>query len=486
MRFRLPGRPDAPAAGGAAPRVDGPRTATSGSGPAEGSGASPSLAGDGGQHGGGQHGGGPEEPTATGRTPTFTAIPTAAVSASPAPSEGRGPRLQQGVRAVAIASAQLLVIAAGLVLVGWVLGRLWPVLLPVILGLLFATVLWPPTRLLRRLRFPPALAALVVLLAFLALIVGLFTWIIPQVAGQAGDLADAATAGLQDLQEWVTGPPLDLSDDQIGQAVAEIINSVQSNAQNIAGYALSGATAVGGILLNLVLALVLTFFFIKDGPRWLPWLAAQTGPKVAPHVAALSYKIWSTLSEFIRQQALVGFIDAFFIGLGLLLLDVPLVLPLAVLTFLGAFIPIIGAFVAGAFAVLIALVSNSLQTAVFVLIIVLLVQQLEGNVLQPILQGRGLNLHAAVVILAVTLGGSLYGILGTFLGVPVAALIAVVYRYLRDQLDGRSPEIADDGTRVQVTGDDSGSTVVRERVDAPGSNRPAAPAGAETRTTPTG
>jgi predicted PurR-regulated permease PerM len=157
-----------------------------------------------------------------------------------------------------------------------------------------------------------------------------------------------------------------------------------------------------------------------------------------------------------------------------------------VLTFLGAFIPIIGAFVAGAFAVLIALVSNSLQTAVFVLIIVLLVQQLEGNVLQPILQGRGLNLHAAVVILAVTLGGSLYGILGTFLGVPVAALIAVVYRYLRDQLDGRSPEIADDGTRVQVTGDDSGSTVVRERVDAPGSNRPAAPAEAETRTTPTG
>jgi AI-2E family transporter len=102
-----------------------------------------------------------------------------------------------------------------------------------------------------------------------------------------------------------------------------------------------------------------------------------------------------------------------------------------------------------------------------VLVIVLVVQQLEGNVLQPILQGRGLNLHASVVILAVTAGGTLYGILGTFLGVPVAAIIAVVYRYVRDELDGRTPELADDGTRVQVAGDDTGATVVRERVTTP-------------------
>ena len=166
-------------------------------------------------------------------------------------------------------------------------------------------------------------------------------------------------------------------------------------------------------------------------------------------------------------------------------------LPLAVITFLGAFIPIIGAFVAGFFAVIVALVSNGWQTALIILVIVLIVQQLEGNVLQPIIQGRGLNLHAAVVILAVTAGGSLYGILGTFLGVPVAALIAVIYRYLRDELDGRSPEIADDGTRVQVAGDDSGSTVVRERVGTPGTDRQSDPADdpaddAESRTPPTG
>jgi len=412
-----------------------------------------------------------DDATATARTPSFAAVPTAAVTASPAPGTERGPRLKRGVRALAIASAQLLLIVAGLVVIGWVLGRLWPVLLPVILGVLFATVLWPPTRMLRRLHFPPALAALVVLVASLAVVGALFSWIVPQVAGQAGQLADSATAGLQDVQEWVTGPPLNLGEDQIGQAVDQVINSVQSNAQNIAGYALTGVGAVGSGLINLVLALVLAFFFIKDGPRWMPWLAAQTGPKVAPHVAALSYKTWTTLSEFIRQQALVGFIDAFFIGIGLWIFDVPLVLPLSVLTFFGAFIPIIGAFVAGAFAVLIALVDEGPTVALIIFGIVLLVQQIEGNILQPIIQGRGFNLHAAVVILAVTAGSSLAGIIGAFLSVPVAALIAVVYRYIRDELDERHPEVTEDGTRAEVAGDESGTTVTHEPVSTPADGR---------------
>jgi predicted PurR-regulated permease PerM len=293
------------------------------------------------------------------------------------------------------------------------------------------------------------------------------------VADQVTELADQATAALQDVQEWLQGPPLDLGEDQIGEAVDSVINSIQGNAQNIAGYALTGASAVGNSLINLVLALVLVFFFLKDGPRWVPWLSAQTGPKAARHVAALSYKTWSTLSEFIRQQALVGFIDAFFIGLGLWIFDVPLVLPLAVLTFFGAFIPIIGAFVAGAFAVLIALVDEGFTVALIIFGIVVLVQQIEGNVLQPIIQGRGFNLHAAVVILAVTAGSSLAGIIGAFLAVPIAALIAVMYRYARDELDDKSPEIADDGTRARVSGDDSGTTVTQEQVAAPVEDHPA-------------
>ncbi|MGK5113766.1 AI-2E family transporter [Geodermatophilus sp. CPCC 205506] len=398
-----------------------------------------------------------------------------AETSAPAPSPERGPRMRKAIRAVAIMSAQLLLISAAAWVLFWVLGKLWVILLPIVLGLLFATVLWPPTRFLRRHRWPPALAASVVLLAALALFGGIIAAIAPSVADQVGELTDQATSGLQRVQEWLAGPPFNLGEDQIGQAVDNAINSLQSNAQNIAGAALTGATAIGNGLINLILALFLAFFFIKDGPRWVPWLSAQTGSRAAPHVAALSQKTWDTLSEFIRQQALVGLVDAFFIGLGLWILDVPLVLPLAVLTFFGAFIPIIGAFVAGAFAVLIALVDEGFTVALIVFGIVLLVQQLEGNVLQPIIQGRGFNLHAAVVILAVTAGGSLAGITGAFLGVPVAALIAVVYRYARDQLDARSPEVADDGTRPQVSGDVHGAEVTREQVAPPapeGTGRP--------------
>jgi predicted PurR-regulated permease PerM len=396
----------------------------------------------------------------------------AAVTSAPAPSPDRGRKMRSAAQRLAIASAEFLLIAAAVWLLFYVLGRLWSILLPVVLGLLIATVLWPATRFLRNHRWPPALAATTVLLTFILAFVGIIAAIAPSVADQVTELADAATAALQDVQEWLQGPPFNLGEDQIGEAVDSVINSIQGNAQNIAGYALTGVSAVGNSLINLVLALVLVFFFLKDGPRFVPWLAAQTGPRAARHVAALSYKTWSTLSEFIRQQALVGFIDAFFIGLGLWILGVPLVLPLAVLTFFGGFVPIIGAFVAGAFAVLVALVSNGFTTALIVLGIVVLVQQIEGNVLQPIIQGRGFNLHAAVVILAVTAGSSLAGITGAFLSVPVAALIAVIYRYVRDELDDRNPEVADDGTRARVTGDESGTEVVHDQV-APPSGDPA-------------
>jgi predicted PurR-regulated permease PerM len=400
-----------------------------------------------------------------------------AVTSAPAPKTGRGPKLQSATQKLAVASARLLLILAAVVVIGYVLGKLWVILLPLVLGLLIATVLWPATRFLRDHGWPPALAASAVLLGFIAAFIGIIAAIAPSVVDQAEDLADQATAALDDVQEWLGGPPFNLDQNTIGDYVDSAINSLQENAQSIAGYGLTIASGVGNGLLNLLLALVLCFFFLKDGPRWVPWLSAQTGPRASRHVAALSYKTWATLSEFIRQQALVGFIDALFIGLGLWILDVPLVLPLAVLTFFGGFIPIIGAVVAGAFAVLIALVSQGFTTALIVLGIVLLVQQIEGNVLQPIIQGRGFNLHAAVVILAVTAGGSLAGITGAFLGVPVAALIAVVYRYVRDELDDRSPEVADDGTRARVTGDATGAQVVRDQVAPPEDPAEGRPAG---------
>ena len=162
------------------------------------------------------------------------------------------------------------------------------------------------------------------------------------------------------------------------------------------------------------------------------------GDGAGGHIAEVLRRVWKTLGDFIRTQAIVSLVDAVLIGIGLLVLGVPLALPLAVLTFIAGFIPIVGAVVAGALGVLVALVSNGFTTALIVLAIIIAVQQLEGNVLQPMLQSRSLGLHAVVVLLAVTAGSTLYGIAGAFLSVPVAAAGAVVLRYLSERVDARA------------------------------------------------
>jgi putative heme transporter len=169
--------------------------------------------------------------------------------------------------------------------------------------------------------------------------------------------------------------------------------------------------------------------------------------------------VWDVLGGFIRTQAVVSFIDAFFIGLGLVILGVPLWGVLTALTFLGGFIPMVGAFVAGALAVLVALVGNGFTTALIVLAIIIAVQQLEGNVLQPVLQSRTMKLHAVVVLLAVTGGGTLYGITGAFLAVPVVAVVAVVIRYISEQIDvavARSGGDPGSGSEPPVAGTEAG------------------------------
>lgn len=334
---------------------------------------------------------------------------------------------------------RFLLVVAALVVLGYVAGKLWVILLPVLLGLLLATVLWPSVRFLRTRGLPAAASAGLVLVVALLLVFGLIGGLAPQVTGQAQELADQVTAGLEELQKGVTGPPLNLGQERIGATVDNVIGDLQKNAQNIAGRVLSGAVAAGSLLLTALLALVLCFFYLKDGPKFLPWLAGLLGPRAAPHVSAVAQRSWVTLSGFIRAQAAVGLVDAVFIGVGLVVLGVPLALPLAVLVLFGAFIPIIGAVVTGALAALVALVANGVTSALIVVALVLVVQQLEGNVLQPILVGRTLDLHPAVVILAVTAGGTLAGIAGAFLAVPVVSVAAVTIRYVRQQIAEAEP-----------------------------------------------
>lgn len=273
--------------------------------------------------------------------------------------------------------------------------------------------------------------------------------IVPSVVNQAPELSDRATEGVHRVRDWLHGPPLNIGDEQLNSAVDAIVGKVQSSAERIASGVFAGVSSATSAIVTLFLVLMLTFFFVKDGPKLLPWLHSKVGSRGGRHVEEVLNRIWVTLGGFIRTQALVSLIDAVLIGGGLVILRIPLAAVLTVLTFLGGFIPIVGAFVAGALAVLVALVTKGLTSALIVLAIIVVVQQLEGNVLQPILQSRSMQLHAVVVLLAITVGSSLYGIVGAFLSVPVAAVGAVVLRYLSEQIDA-STAPAGGGSDLEV------------------------------------
>ncbi|GAB3980653.1 AI-2E family transporter [Plantactinospora veratri] len=352
-------------------------------------------------------------------------------------------KTRAALRTSAHISLQMLLVLLMTWVALWLLGRAWSVVWPLVVALLLTTLTWPMARFLRRHGWRPALAASAVTVLFLLIAAGTVVLIAVPVAAQSGELVTGVTEGIQQMREWAAGPPLNIGDDQVTQAFDSAIARIQDSVGSIITATLSGVgTLVSGVV-TTVLALFLMFFFLKDGPRFLPWLSRQLPGRLAVDVPVVAERSWAALSAFVRSQAFVGLLDAVFIGLGLWIVGVPLVLPLAVLTFVSAFVPIVGALFAGFVAVLITLVSNGPTDALIVLAIIVAVQQLEGNVFQPIVQSRGLGLHAAVVLLAVTLGGSLAGIVGSLLAVPVAALVAVMWNYVREQLTDppREPDI---------------------------------------------
>lgn len=353
-------------------------------------------------------------------------------------ASGRGRAIGDGVTWTARWSFRLILVSAGAVLLWLLVAALWSVVLPVLLAVILATVLWPPTAWLRRHRFPPALAAATVLLGGMVVLAGLIILIGSSVAGSISQIAASATEGIQAIRDWLAGPPLNLGQSQLDGYIAQATGQLQQSVSTIATSVVTGVGGIASGVVTALLTLVLAFLFVKDGPRFLPWVRTVAGAGAGGHIAEVLRRIWKTLGDFIRTQAVVALADAVLIGAGLLILGVPLAVPLAVLTFLGGFVPIVGAIVAGALGVLVALVSNGFTTALIVLALIVAVQQIEGNLLQPWLQSRSLGLHSAVVLLAVTGGATLYGIAGAFLAVPAAAAVAVILRYLGERLDERA------------------------------------------------
>lgn len=361
----------------------------------------------------------------------------------------RGQIIASDGRAAAAWALRFIVIVIATVILFKLIGSVWVGVLPTLLALIFCTVLWPPVRWLRNHKVPSALAVFLVLITFFGVIGGIFAAMAPTIRTQSVELYHQAEEGIQRILDWVeTSAPFDVDTSQIEQAVNQAGEFVRGQASNIASGVVTGIGAAASIGTTLALMLVLSFFFLKDGDSFLPWLRKYTGVKVGWHLTEVLMRSWNTLSGFIRTQAIVSLVDGLFIGLGLVLLGVPLAPVLAVITFFGGFIPIIGAFTAGALAVIVALVSGGLTKALLVLGLVILVQQIEGNVLQPILQSRSMGLHAAIVLLAVAVGGTVFGIIGAFLAVPVAAVAAVWLRYWAEMVSLRTGEITADDIQI--------------------------------------
>ncbi len=359
------------------------------------------------------------------------------MTTSERPHRGRGRAIGEGVTWTAQWGLRLLLVGAGVVVLWLLIGALWSIVLPVLLAVILATVLWPPAAWLRRHRFPPALAATTVLLAGIVVLAGLIALISTTVSSGIGQVTESAVGGIATIQGWIAGPPLNLGRSELDAVLQEVTTQLQASVASISSGVLAGVTGVASGVITTLLVLVLAFLFVKDGPRFLPWVRSVAGDGAGGHLAEVLQRIWATVGGFIRTQAIVSFVDSVLIAIGLLVVGVPLALPLAVITFLSGFIPYVGALVGGGLAVLVALVSNGFTAAIIVLALILVVQQLDGNILQPVLQSRSLGLHAGVILLAVTAGGTLYGIAGAFLSVPVVAAAGVVVRYLGERLDDR-------------------------------------------------
>lgn len=333
------------------------------------------------------------------------------------------------------------------------LSYVWVGLLPVVLAVLVSTVLWPVTRFLRRHKFPPALAAASTILLFFVVFVGVFAAMAPVIRNQGEDIVNQAIDGANQIAGWLRNNPFGFNTAELNldELIQDGLTFLQDQSQNIATGVFTGLSAATSGVVTFVVMLIITFFMLKDGDKFLPMVRNYTGSNAGWHLSEALTRTWNTLSGFIKTQALVSFIDAVFIGVGLWILGVPLAFVLAVITFFAGFIPIVGAFSAGALAVIIALVTQGPTTAIFVLVLIVAVQQLEGNILQPILQSKAMNLHAAVVLLSVTVGSTLFGIIGAFLAVPVAATLSVWVRYHSEMVALRAGEITVDDIEIATS-----------------------------------
>lgn len=343
------------------------------------------------------------------------------------------------LRIAAAWSWRLLVIGV----VGWavlrLIGTVRVVVIPLLIALLLSALLSPAVSWLLRARFPRSLATAVVLIGGVAAVVGTLTLVVNEFIRGLPQLTDKTTAGIRQLQDWLKTGPLNLSDGQLNQYIDAGERWIDQHTEALTSGAVSTAASLFEALTGLLLVIFATFFFLRDGRRIWHFLVGLLPVNARWRVNDAGLASWATLVAYVRATVLVAFIDAVGIGLVLVLFEIPFAFALAALVFLGAFIPIVGATLSGTVAVLIALVDSGWVTALIILGAVIAVQQVEGNILQPLIMGRAVAIHPLAVILAIAAGVVLAGVTGALIAVPLVAVLNTAIRRLANHRAAEPP-----------------------------------------------
>ncbi|MET0886156.1 MAG: AI-2E family transporter [Mycetocola sp.] len=347
-----------------------------------------------------------------------------------APRSGGDDGVPRGMRIAGAWSWRFLAIAGALAVIVYLIVQLRLIIIPLLIGVLVSALLTPLVEFLTRHRWPRGLAIATSILGTIAVVGGLLSLAIWQITSDFSEVQQRTAASFNDLKAALLQSPLHLTETQINDFISDAVATVQDDGQALLSGALSLGSTLGHVATGVFLALFCLIFVLIDGRSIWGWLVRLMPKKAQPAIDGAGKAGWFTLTNYARTQILVASIDAVGIGLGAFLLGVPLAIPIGVLVFLGSFVPIVGAVVTGIVAVFIALVYNGWFIALLMLGVVLLVQQIEGHVLQPLLMGAAVKVHPLAVVLVVAGGTLLAGIPGALFAVPVAAVINVMFRYI--------------------------------------------------------
>ncbi|NEB94414.1 AI-2E family transporter [Streptomyces bauhiniae] len=387
---------------------------------------------------------GPEGP------PEAVAVP-APRPAPPAPRPDPAHAVPWGVRVAAEAGWRLLVLAGTVYVLMRVISAVQLVVFAFVIALLVTALLQPTVARLTRYGMPRGLSTTVTAISGFV-VIGLLGWFVTwQVMENIDTLSSQIQNGIDDLRNWLLRSPFHVTDKQINQIAKNLREAVGANTDQITSAGLEGVQVVVEALTGILLVFFSTLFLLYDGRRIWEWFLKLVPAAARPGVAGAGPRAWATLTAYVRGTVLVALIDAIFIGLGIYFLDVPLAVPLAVFIFLFSFIPLVGAVASGALAIVVALVTQGVFTALMTLLVVLAVQQIEGHILQPFILGRAVRVHPLAVVLTVAAGGMVAGIGGAVVAVPLVAVTNTVVGYLKRysaEQDRPATEIADPADAV--------------------------------------